>query len=1081
MDHLKLEIFDLDDENGKKSVNSQFAVLPPDASITITDTSEIFASGDVWSYSFTLNTAANAHIFGTAGELHGARLHEQIDKRRARLWVEDVPLFLGYLKLADEVDVDEDGNVDVSFESGQKTFENLIDGGKANQVPMMGDVPIGMALWRKRWTKIEVKMAATCPLMGDTYMSMPMGEVHVNGSENITFVCDGEDEENSVQEFPRMVFPRGHFESTIGEEDWDDNCLNTDYAYDDAHPFCNVPLCYQQYGYRKKDENGIEIDDYSSEPEAQREYEYMPADRVNSAPNFFVIYWIRALMKHLGIHIEENQMTDVEDLKRLFLVNTNCAYKVPKKLRTASTGSKDLRYGRYRYNGGTPDLGYEGSGVKSLIPEYIGSMDGNIKDNSSMIGTNVVSSTGEKVDVSIKVWEVLSHPTHHKYPDEYREKNNFFHRAYATSDCFPNVDIADVIKAVESGFGVRFLFSDDYRRVRIVLMRNIFRNTDIQDIACDILSDTKEENNIRGFRMTYGNSEDTHFYYKGFADKLPHMKVLWPDESDEHDYSQWKLDAVYGSIINRISAFDKTCYVTPNTGNAFGIKVDKNAKRYNDLHPSLFEFAAFMDAEDGDCTGQENTIHTVDLRFTPAIMNDLNMKEEREAAGDADRKQRFALFVDEAMRPRRPDLLDLPNNSQPGVKSYNDPDAFYDINKLYSDTSPAAGMKEGGIVKPGEFAIVSDTYVNIPNAKSDVKSLNPWREFHLTFGIEGYFNEGIRLYLQDNYEPNDDGISPIEKHDWGLTLGVMRGSGSDAFVRYNIDQDDGEGNDTWEIQSGSQVTSHPDTCDCYGNEFAYNGETRVTVNSELVTVMRVIYISSNIDVAYSSPGILRDRNTYISGAVLQTVTADTGDKILLLFATTLGPNGRTILYHGKIKDYASKFNGMSVFQMMDYDAGPNGFGILVETYSSQERMNTFLEYQKQAFVDGSIQTPVIIDQTGTDSRFGRFSLKLRAEKPNPYFDPAQPESDSNRRYLQIDNENLRGRGLSDQFYKEFSYWIRNARISRKTVHMELAQLLSIDKTVRVRVGDTIGFIRKMQYTVSNSTGLGLVEMEIMYI
>ena len=89
MEHLRLEIFDLE------GTGSKFAWLPEDASITITDTSEVFASGDVWSHSFTLNVRANAHIFGTAGDMHGSRLHEQINKRRARLWVEEVALYYG--------------------------------------------------------------------------------------------------------------------------------------------------------------------------------------------------------------------------------------------------------------------------------------------------------------------------------------------------------------------------------------------------------------------------------------------------------------------------------------------------------------------------------------------------------------------------------------------------------------------------------------------------------------------------------------------------------------------------------------------------------------------------------------------------------------------------------------------------------------------------------------------------------------------------------------------------------------------------------------------------------------------------
>ena len=69
MEHLSLEIFD---RNGK---GSQYAYLTEDANITITDTSEIFASGDVWSLPFSLNVVANAKIFGTSGDLHGGRLH----------------------------------------------------------------------------------------------------------------------------------------------------------------------------------------------------------------------------------------------------------------------------------------------------------------------------------------------------------------------------------------------------------------------------------------------------------------------------------------------------------------------------------------------------------------------------------------------------------------------------------------------------------------------------------------------------------------------------------------------------------------------------------------------------------------------------------------------------------------------------------------------------------------------------------------------------------------------------------------------------------------------------------------------
>ena len=87
----------------------------------------------------------------------------------------------------------------------------------------------------------------------------------------------------------------------------------------------------------------------------------------------------------------------------------------------------------------------------------------------------------------------------------------------------------------------------------------------------------------------------------------------------------------------------------------------------------------------------------------------------------------------------------------------------------------------------------------------------------------------------------------------------------------------------------------------------------------------------------------------------------------------------------------------------------------------------------------------------------------------------------NLRYLSISNPNLRQRGLADQLYKEYSYWVRNARICRRTVHITMADLLKIDKTKRVQIADITGFIRKIQYTVDKKQGLGMVEFEIMYI
>lgn len=1053
MEHLSLELY----------VNDrwQFAVLPPDVSITITESSELFGSGDVWSFPFTLNIPANAHIFGTTGEIHGARLHDLIENCKARLWVEGVPLYLGRLTLGSTSDVDANGNVDVTLESGQKTFDNMIEGGNASQVPMMGDVPIGMALWTKRWIRYRLNLEAQAKCRVNDAVIAMSGEVAKNGNSAIIFEYDGEGDDSPVQEYPRMVYPRGTFISReSGKPDWSENYVNTDHPYTEdgngnvIYPYCNISLCYQKYDYLNTDDYGDQTYAYNEEPKAQRGYEYMPADRVNSAPCFYMLYWVRALMTHLGIYIEENQMLDVEDLRRVFFVNTNCDYVKPDKLRTAAYSE---RFGRYKATN------------SALKPEYIDPAKSIDKEESQWKSTRcTVYEQGQELEgnLVIRIKQVAKVDAAESYADRiaYNDNNNYYHKAFATSHCFPNVEISEVIEAIESAFGVRFIFSNDFKRVRIVLLRNIFRSTEVQDIDCITeAGETKEENNIRGFRMTYGNTDDTHFYYKGLADLLPHIKELWIDDSDKHDYSKWKLDAVYSDIINRAALFNNTCYVTPNTGNAYGVKVDKNAKRLKDQYPSLFEYAAFMDAEDGDCTGEDDTIKTINLSYTPLIMNDLNMDAERGKDGnDPIEEQRFALFVDETMRVRRIDPED--------GTDYNAPDAVYPaIGINFSAANSEKRASEYGLVVPGLFSIFSDVKSG-GNALDAVLKGSVGGRFdfflHVNFDMSGYFYEGYNLYLQDNFEPNDDGISPIETHDWGLTMGIMRGSGTDAHVNYSADpdEDNDEGNMTWDVVPGSNAISHSDKCDCYGKEWRYIDETVVSKNGA-TDALTAEFPDSNAPFA-------KGTGDYISGAAIYPVRIG-GKKVTVTFVTEYRTSGKTFAYANTIQSYFRNLAGDTAADVISRDTRH----VIVEIDSSAERAATLRSLCELAYGNGN--DTIVLDH-GVDSRIGRFSLKLRAEKPNPYFDPNQPEGETNRRYLEIDQK-LRQRGLCDQFYKEYSYFMRNARVVKKPLRMEIAQLLSIDKTKRIRTGDVMGFIRKIQYNVSQKSGLGRVTAEIMYI
>ena len=1070
MEYLALEIFDLPTAEVKNPTTSQFATLEDDASITITDTSEVFASGDVWSYSFTLNVRANAHIFGTAGDLHGSRLHDQIDHRRARLWVEGIAIYLGYLKLDDEAEVDADGNVDVSFESGQKTFDEMIEGTSATEVSV-GDVPIGIALNRKRTVR-TISPAYFFTLNGlAAYAendSRLKPVIEQNFSVNLTVGTGEFCYTPYAQRWPKFVKSHGKvYNSAHAEQDID--YTNVQSHYDSSHPFCNLNICYP---FKTITETG--------EEKSGRGYTLRMAHgkptthggdgqtRYNNAPNFYLLYFIDRLFKDLKIKITENQCMDVEDLRRVFMLNYGCYYEEIENDGTyfdsadhLTPGDKLERYDQYFMkiidesdddNAVKYLLGVNGAcGCMNMDPD-----EGPDKQASKVLLRDIeLTINGERVDVgstaeckaNAKTRRDLSHTIELQLDLSYDSQEvaaggYSAYLAYATGENYPHVDISEIVDAMKAMFGVRLLFNGDYSTVRIILLRNIFRNQDVQNISCDIMDqDELIENKIRGFRMTYGQGkDDTSYYYKGFADLLPRKAKTWKDTSDKHDYSQWFLQAEYDYIKQAVTAMNKICYVTPANGNAWGIKVDEDESV---LFPSLFEYAGFMDAEDGDCSMLEEegkTVEEISIGATPVIMNDTGTV--------------FAsLFSGDLKAP-------TPLN----IKFFGD-DGVFDPQKWLAVTTPIA-----------TFARISNNGYAELSQSGTVDGIN----YSIKAKVDAYTGEGFAMRMEDNYAISNGG-TPFDSADPGLCFGVMRGSGSDAYISEYDDPDDDE-NNAWEEVPGSGAVSHPDTCDSYGNLFDYDGSVPgpgkldgrfslklrgeklnpyydqtlpnvVTTKDQAGRAMKSIYISANCDLL---------NRPKVPNATMRTAGWDCpGDGYATVFSqgygvqygdgmmheilwTPIRPDG-TVLTPAQLQTYVNRFNGESASLIIAYDTDH----LILDMDTTEYRAQTLNGLQAIYYAD-----------TGENIE----SVEI-----------------GNLRYLSISNPNLRQRGLADQFYKEYSFWVRNARICRRTVHMTLADLLKIDKTKRVQIADITGFIRKIQYTVDKKKGLGMVEFEIMYI
>ena len=330
--------------------------------------------------------------------------------------------------------------------------------------------------------------------------------------------------------------------------------------------FCNIDICWQ-----KEDSDGNKL----------REYEVASGVRENSSPCFYVMYFLECLFKHLGIAVKKNDMLAVHDICRLAFINTACYYEVGPQLSSEyNFDLHDYFEFNHKYKSG---YGLE----KTTYPEYPedpGSISFHEGDEYVLLE-------------NIKFY--------------FGANDTKPYRALATSKNFPDKDVKSVVSAIMDGFGGRLIYNSVDKTAQIVLLRNILRQTDYTEIPCKIISVYQQQNSKAGFRMRY--SATTVDKEEDYDDK---------ERDTMYNYTEYNevIETRYQDIYKTPRIYDNNTYIDPVTGDAFRVKVDKDAKDKKTLYPSWFEVAQFCRVEYGDCSNEDN-VEEVVVDFTPVTMN----------------------------------------------------------------------------------------------------------------------------------------------------------------------------------------------------------------------------------------------------------------------------------------------------------------------------------------------------------------------------------------------------------------------------------------------------------------------------
>ena len=668
----------------------QEVVLADGQSVTVEVNSQMFGDASSFSYGFTVPFAPNKHLFGTSDEMFGPSIYSVLYKKQARWWVGGVLFFSGRVDMDDEIDVESDG-VEINIISGRKTFSDMLDGVNAQDVDIFfGDMREGR---RKDGTQIEdgekdnitllkerspghsfdgpqadirnvyIGLANSKVATASATVRLKVGrfeEIPGHSNYDIPQIWKDVDRKSFPFYMPLHAYAQDkvsvpiEFPQILGPGGWagpnGEGSVNVAFPYKPGkdryeHPFCNIALCAQK----------MEREGDSWEKRRGYTDVDLSAERYNSSPCFFVLFWLEQLFDiYLGLSYDISPIASSgltgTDLRSLCFVNTKCQFKT-----LGDTASE--RYEAFSKFGILPDgispiTSTGASKFKATVEvqtkgRFVGS-DG-IEYGFMREGTGAEFCMSPQLQFDTKNgagFQVSSVPL------EY---------AYATSENFPDVDASEIISSLENAFGFKFVYDDASAHVSIVFYKDMLSNPYAKTLNCVVSDVRKKEVRKTGFRLKYS------------ASKAAERNAFTRDEelvagSDEtaFNYNDYRTVSMiqgsggrdYVSLIRDLGAYDETLYVSAITGNAFRVKVDKDAKSESKWYPSLFEVGGYRDVEYGCCEDDGPFQASVDekvISFSPVMVNDVNYENEKACDTDAEAKQAarpaYKLFVDKDIHP----------------------------------------------------------------------------------------------------------------------------------------------------------------------------------------------------------------------------------------------------------------------------------------------------------------------------------------------------------------------------------------------------------------------------------------------
>lgn len=819
--------------------NEQPLTLEDDFSISVELSNPLFNDSEIFSYPVSVPLEGNRHILKNVDDINSDIRPVDYEYTPMRIVADGVPFVSGPAVVQEDEEVSSalTINVDASTES----FDDLIGDLKCNEIEIpshyqdqliIGEKIDEVNVTIKYETNVVIKYQGK---KGDKkYGSVAGRDITASFSpQALGFSYPAkcvekgtihEAEESTTRDYPnhKLVIPKVV-----------QSYINVSQPYP-IKPFCNARICYKHYALDENGETSSEVVKVPLQSDVKTQFEdhgkiwALEANRPQSGICFYVLFFLDCLFENLGVSFDKSALMQVGDFQRLCFFTTRCAYDT-KPLYYKSLYQKDdpLVIAGLKKEGdineGFFSKDVDKKGLATLFDDVNKWLDSRGCGGSLSLD-NPVDKSLQEISYTPVIYEVYEEPIP-GFPSSTQTRTRVVKKLgdpehvavgkdevqsitakssittasmsasvvqmIANEKNFPDESVSTIIESLEKQFGIKFHYDYEKKNVTAYLIRDVFRKQtgNPRQLYAETHSISRLSEKITGVRVGYSEESDAIEQKRNITNGIK-------DYNTDYDYIDYKqnktiTNEVYRDIIRKITNTNDNVYVDLTTGNKYRIKIDADFTDGNDMKPALFEVGAYKSVEVGDCSKKnEDFVQEFMSDFTPVGMIDINYRNALTASPGGD------CFTEQ---PKQPDK----EGQYEGVE-------VKDINGSYFQNIMAAYIDED---MAHEFV---KQYIKNP-ISSEVADF--------------YVKE--TLQLAESYDPSntDDGNSPLQSYDWGVSVAIMRGGGADSETEPYSPDYDGFGNSKWRTTIGEYALS-TDSIDCYGNVYDYNGKWEGIGNEE---------------------------------------------------------------------------------------------------------------------------------------------------------------------------------------------------------------------------------------------------------